>query len=468
MKLKTKFALLLLAAIAVLTFSCNQPAKLSPEEVTKLTAAAYVQSYPIIENYKGIYFYGVLKSSPKYVPMNSLLHEAKLYSPSDKFVVSPNNDTYYSTGIFDLRAEPVIIKVPEAKERYYTFQLVSMTTDNFGYIGTNSTGTKAGTYAITSPNFSGQLPAGVTEIKSPSEFIVVAGRTAVNAENPEDSKLAIAQQKKYEVGPIHNFYPDFAIKKVAVIDYPPYQATDFQNEAFFSKLNFLLQFIKLSDEEQKIMNGFEKIGVKAGIPYDFYTKNPEFKEAISKGIELGEKRVDSLATNLGKNVNGWELSSTDDYFGTNYALRTGWGKRAIYVNSPKEAYYPSIAVDSNGNKLNGNNQYSITFSADNLPPAKFFWSLTMYYAESKLLVENEIKRYSIGDRTKSMKYNKDGSLSVYFGNKKPKEGTANWLPAPAGNFYMLMRLYGPSEKVLKGEWTPPAISKQLSSNSTNE
>jgi hypothetical protein len=457
----TSFYSTIIAIILILGACTNSPSRLTPEEVTKLTANAYVQSYPIVENYKGLYFYGVLKSSPKYVPMNSLLHEAKLYSPSDKFVVSPNNDTYYSTGIFDLRAEPVIIKVPEVKERYYTFQLVSMTTDNFGYIGTNSTGTKAGIYAITSPNFTGKLPDGVTEIKSPSEFIVVAGRTAVNAENPDDSNLAIALQKKYEVGAIHNFYPNFEVKKVAPIDFPPYKATDFQNETFFSKLNFLLQFIKLSDDEQKIMNRFESIGIKAGTQYDFYEKNPALKEAIKKGIELGERRVDSMATNLGKNVNGWELSSTADYFGTNYTLRTGWGKRAIYVNSPKEAYYPSIAVDTDGNKLNGNNQYSITFSADNLPPAKYFWSLTMYYAESKLLVENEIKRYSIGDRTKSMKYNNDGSLTIYFGIKKPKEGTGNWLPAPDGDFYMLMRLYGPSEKVLKGEWTPPAIIKQV-------
>jgi hypothetical protein len=154
-------------AFSILSSCGTKKSKMTLEEVENSVLEAYVQTFPIVENYKGIYFYGVLEESPKYVPMNSLKNEAVLYSPTDEFVVSANNDTYYSTGILDLRAEPVIFKVPESKDRYYTFQLVSMTTDNFGYIGVNTTGNKAGIYAVTSPNFNGTLPIGVKEIKSP-------------------------------------------------------------------------------------------------------------------------------------------------------------------------------------------------------------------------------------------------------------------------------------------------------------
>lgn len=446
-------------AISILLGCNNKQSKMTSDEVKNLVAEAYVQTFPIVENYKGIYFYGVLEESPKYVPMNSLKNEAVLYSPADKFVVSANNDAYYSTGILDLRAEPVIFKVPASKDRYYTFQLVSMTTDNFGYIGVNTTGDEAGIYAVTSPNFKGTLPEGVKEIKSPSEFVIVAGRTAVNAEDPNDSEKAIALQKQYEIGPIHNFYPDFKVSEVKPIDFPALLPTDLDNEEFFSKLNFLMQYNKFTEDEQKIIDGYQKIGIKAGEPYRFYTDNPEFQQAIKEGIKIGKARVDSIANNMGRKVNGWDLTSTGEYFGKDYTLRTGWAKRAIYVNSPSEAYYPSISVDEKGAQLIGANIYSITFPADNLPPAKYFWSLTMYHNDTKLMVDNELKRYSIGDRTKGLNYNNDGSLTLYFSNSEPKEGKSNWLPAPEGEFYMLMRLYGPSNEVLDNKWTPPVIQR---------
>ena len=124
---------------------CKSPkTKLTAEEVESMVAEAYVHCFPIVENYKAIYFYGVFETSPVFTPMNTLKHESRLYSPEDKAVVSANNDTYYSTGILDLRAEPVIFKVPEAKDRYYVFQLISQTTDNFNYIGTRLTGKEAG------------------------------------------------------------------------------------------------------------------------------------------------------------------------------------------------------------------------------------------------------------------------------------------------------------------------------------
>ena len=437
----------------------NEKHKMTLEEVENLVAEAYVQTYPIVENYKGIYYYGVLKKSPKYVPMNSIKNESVLYSPKDKFVVSANNDTYYSTGILDLRAEPVIFKVPESKDRYYTFQLVSMTTDNLGYIGLNSTGNKAGIYAVTSPNFNGTLPEGVKQIKSPSEFVVVAGRTAVNTEDSLDSEKAIAFQQHYKVGPISDFFPDFEVLDVKSIDFPKLLPTDLENEEFFNKLNFLIQYHTFTEDEQKIIDKYQKIGIISEESYHFFKDNPNYQQAIKNGIKKGHDKVDFLANNMGRNVNGWELTSTGVYFGNDYALRTGWAKRAIYVNSPSEAYYPSISIDEDGEQLNGENSYSITFPADNLPPAKYFWSLTMYHNETKLMVNNKLKRYSIGDRTKGMKFNNDGSLTLYFSNKEPNDGKSNWLPAPEGDFYMLMRLYGPSDKVLNNKWTPPAIQK---------
>ncbi len=433
--------------------------QIPPEDVEKLVQEAYFHCFPIVENYKAMYAYAVDSSSPKYLPMNTPYNTAVLYSPADKFVVSPNNDTYYTTATLDLRAEPVIIKVPAITDRYYSFQLNSMTTDNFGYIGTNSTGTKAGIYAITSPGFTGKLPEGVTEIKSPSELVGLIGRTAVNAGDPADIKKAKEVQGKYQIGVMHNYYPDFPPKQVPAIDFPKFREQDKSDQAFFSLLNFLLQYIKLSADEQAIIDSYGKIGIAAGKPYTFYDDHPDLQSSILKGIKNGVAQVESSSKSLGKVINGWTMFPLGDYFGANYTDRTNIAKIGIYANSPKEAYYPLAFVDSNNQMLDGKNNYKITFPAGQLPPAKYFWSLTMYDNATQLLVDNPIKRYSIGDRTKSLQPNADGSLTIYLGNAKPKAGTGNWLPAPNEGFNVMMRIYGPKENVLNGQWTPPPIIK---------
>ncbi|RFM26895.1 DUF1214 domain-containing protein [Deminuibacter soli] len=225
-------------------------------------------------------------------------------------------------------------------------------------------------------------------------------------------------------------------------------------------MNFLLKYTRLSKSDQSIIDRFKPIGIEAGRPYDFVQTHPEFKAALLAGIKDGAAVVDSLGNHIGKKVNGWNLAPlAKEYFGTDYNLRTGYAKKAIYANTPSEAYYPSAAEDKDGLPLDGNNNYTITFPAGGLPPAKYFWSITMYDNSHQLLVPNEIKRYSIGDRTKGIQRNTNGSLTFYISSKKPSAGAANWLPAPPAGFNLMMRIYGPKEQVLNGDWVPPAIVK---------
>jgi hypothetical protein len=457
-----KLQVVLIAFIALFAVACNSSkSKLTPAEVEAMVAEAYVHTFPIVENYKAIYFYGVFEKSPVFTPMNTIKHEQRLYSPDDKAVVRANNDTYYSTGILDLRAEPVIFKVPEAKDRYYVFQLVSQTTDNFSYIGTRLTGKGSGVYAVTSPNFKGKLPEGVVEIKSPSEFVCVGGRTAVNAQDSTDISAAVAFQSQYEIGAMSKFYPDFKPLTVEAKNFPAYSEATITTTEFFKTLNFLLPYIKLAKEDGEIIKKYEAIGVNTSGKFSFLEENPDLKQAFEAGIKKGLEQVDEMSRGaIGTPKNGWSLWPVQDpYFGTNFKLRTQIAKVAIYANCPIEAYYPSVALDADGNQLSGENNYAVTFPANALPPAQFFWSLTMYDNNTMLMVHNEINRYSIGDRTKGMKYNEDGSLTLYFGSKMPKEGSSNWLPAPNGPFNLLMRLYGPKPEVLSQTWTPPAIVK---------
>jgi hypothetical protein len=432
--------------------------KLTSEEVENLVADAYVHCFPIVENYKGVYFYGVLEASPFFTPMNTVKHETRLYTAADTAIVRANNDTFYSTGVLDLRAEPVIFKVPESEGRYYVFQLVSMTTDNFGYIGTRNTGSQAGIFAVTSPYFSGNLPDGVTQIKAPSEFVAVGGRTGVNAEDSSDIEAALALQSKFEIGVISKFYPEFKPKTVEQISFPVYSEVTITTPEFFSILNFLLPYMTLSADDESMLKKLEVIGVNKSGSFSYLTEHPEYGEAFAAGVKKGLARIDAMMTEIGTIKNGWMLWPIQDpYFGSNFRLRTQIARGHIYANCPIEAYYPAARRDSEGNQFNGRNSYTLTFPADQIPPAKFFWSLTMYDNQTGLMSHNELNRYSIGDRTRGLRYHSDGSLTIYMGHKMPKEGPSNWLPAPYGPFDILLRLYGPKDEVMTKAWIPQPV-----------
>jgi len=134
----------------------------STAEARAIAEEAYVFGFAIVENNKAVWAYGVEPKSPVYGGFNAVHNETQLKGPDDTAVVSANNDTFYTSALMDLRAEPVVLEVPQVTDRYYSFMLVDMVTDNFDYVGTRATGTKAGTYAVTGPGWKGHLPKGVS------------------------------------------------------------------------------------------------------------------------------------------------------------------------------------------------------------------------------------------------------------------------------------------------------------------
>ncbi|MGE0369505.1 MAG: DUF1214 domain-containing protein, partial [Candidatus Dadabacteria bacterium] len=157
-------------------------------------------------------------------------------------------------------------------------------------------------------------------------------------------------------------------------------------------------------------------------------------------------------------------SSSEDAFGTramlgdNYLLRAVAAKLGIYGNTKEEAVYVIYTKDAEGNPLDASaHDYTLTFPKDGLPPAKAFWSVTMYDAKTQLLVANPINRYLINSpMLPELKFAEDGSLTIYMQDESPgAEKEANWLPAPSGPFYAVLRIYWPEESVLDHKWEAP-------------
>jgi hypothetical protein len=434
-------------------------ADISPELIRALTEEATIWGYPIVQNYKGTYYSSVLKQSPVYFGWNTLHHDRRLSTPENRIVVSPNNDTPYSTATLDLRAEPLVLSVPDMGDRYYTFQLVDMATNNFAYIGTRATGNNAGKFALSGPDWGGTLPEGVELIRCPSFFVGVVGRTQLKG--PDDLKNVIAVQDQYSLVPLSKLTGEKP-RPVKPVDFPAYNEKSVTTLELFRMLSWELQYLTLCAEETRLLGRFAAIGIAPGKAFDPAALDETTRKAMEAGLAAGLAKIRARADRIGRAVNGWDLAPTGvPYFGHDYLLRAAYAMKAIYVNNPEEAYYPAANVDSNGDPLDGSkHRYAIRFQKGQLPPARYFWSLTMYRKSDGLLVENPIKRYSIGDRTAGLKHGEDGSLTVYLQPDSPGAGKeSNWLPAPDEPFYLLMRIYGPSESVLSGKWTPPPVER---------
>ena len=186
------------------------------------------------------------------------------------------------------------------------------------------------------------------------------------------------------------------------------------------------------------------------------------RRVLERIVADGEDMIAAAAQGLGSEMNGWQLPPVaTEYFGTDYLYRAAVGWQSMYVNDPIEAYYPPIYADLEGTQLDGSSgSYEIRFAADNMPPVGAFWSITLYDLEKRLMVDNDIERYSIGDRTPGLIRSDDGALTITIQHDVPDgDARANWLPAPAAPFYLLMRMYLPSMDLLNGRYEIPGIQQ---------
>lgn len=416
---------------------------------------AYIYGLPIIMSYKTMFFYAIDTDSDQYkAPFNEIANTARVYGPQDTAVVSVNSDTPYSTIWLDLRAEPIVLCVPKIEEgRYFSVMVQDLSTNLKPYIGSRSTGNGGGCYGIAGPGWSGDDPEGVEFMEhSRSELVFVAYRTQLFG--ADDLPNVQDVQKGYTVQPLSEFLKGEALPPQELVEPPEWNEEAATGTDFIKYLNYNLQFIEPSAAESKLLAELEAIGVGAGTPFDFASLDADTQALVEAGVAAAKKTiakaVDDTQVLAGNTAEGYG----DDWLQRAAITQKGWG-----ANTSEEASYPNYSTDADGNPLDGSQaSYTITFADGALPPVNFFWSITMYDAETQLMIENEMDRYLLNSTMlDDMVYGDDRSLTLYIQKDAPGEDIkANWLPAPAGPFYMLMRLYGPKAEFLSGSWTPPS------------
>jgi hypothetical protein len=461
------------AAWAAIILSGVVPVHATDSQETKAVAEeAFIYGFPMVMNYSVMNEYFIDKSSGQYkCGFNEIYNTARVYTPKDTAVVTPNSDTPYSFFCADLRAEPVVVTVPEIeKKRYYSIQLVDMYTFNYGYIGSRTTGNDAGKFMITGPGWKGETPARIKKV-FPCETNFTFGIIRTQLFNPSDIDNVKKVQAGYKVQTLSDFLKKPAPPAAPKIDWPKLDKKRAETDPF-AYLNFLLQFCPPAGSaavEKPMREKFAKIGIDAGKPFPSTNLATEQMEPIEAGMKAGFEKISERAEAIGKKINGWNIGSAfgdRDFYHGDWLLRAAAAKAGIYGNDAVEAMYPMTKSLPNGEPLDGSkHNYTLTFPAGQFPPANAFWSVTMYDGKTQLLIKNPINRYLINSpMLPEMNKNADGSLTLYIQKDSPgAEKQSNWLPAPDGSIYLVMRLYWPKTEAPsilppgEGTWEPPGI-----------
>jgi hypothetical protein len=468
--MRTKMPRPLATALMIAAFAawpCLAQESLGKSQVESIAEEAFVYGFPMVMNYGVFYEYFVDQASPEYkTTVNRIFNTARVYTPKDTAVVTPNSDTPYSFVAMDLRAEPFVICNPDIeKSRYFSIQLVDMYTFNYGYIGSRATGNGASCHMIAGPSWKGEKPEGIGKIfHSETELSLAIVRTQLF--DPADIDNVKKIQAGYRALTLSQFTGGVAPTAAPEIAWPK---IDKQLAAAdpFGYLSFLLQFCPATGPaavEVPLRARFARIGIEAGKPFRVDNLAPEHKAALEVGIERGLSKIKKRVAAVGKDENGWRVATHGfgdrQALGGDFAVRAAAAMAGIYGNDAVEALYPMLATDSTGKKPDtGTHNYTLVFPAGQLPPVHAFWSVTMYDGKTQLLIENPINRYLINSpMLSSLKKNADGSLTLYIQKDSPgADKESNWLPGPNGPIYLVMRLYWPQETALKGAWKPPAV-----------
>jgi hypothetical protein len=444
----------------------SAPDALTPAEARATAREAYIYGFPLVDNYRVLYSYFVDRGGKEFkAPWNEIHNETRVYTPDDRAIQTPNSDTPYSQLGTALWGEPLVITVPAVeKGRYYSLQFIDAYTFNYAYVGSRATGNEAGSFLLAGPGWKGEKPEGVKAvIRSETEIGWILYRTQMF--RPDDIDGVKAVQAGYRVLTLSGFLGKLApaTPKVEFIKplTPEQQRTSLE---FFNLLNFVLRFCPTHPSEKELMARFARLGIGASGTFDAARLSPEVRRAVEDGMadawkEFAEFKKTQIDTGERSSADGF---GTREFLRNDYLARMSSAVLGIYGNSKEEAVYPAYFVDADGGKLDGSrNRYTLRFAGDQLPPVNAFWSLTMYELPASLLVANPLNRYLINSpMLPDLKQDADGGLTLYVQHDSPgKERESNWLPAPKGEFWVVLRLYWPREEALNGKWKAPPLQR---------
>ena len=431
----------------------SQAVILVPEIVSGLGVKAYLYGYPLVlMDITRKVMTNVKAPTEFFAPINQFAHSSKFLKSKFDKIDKLEADVLYSSAWLDLEKEPLVLHVPNTRDRYYLIEALDNWTNVIFSIGKRTTKTTAQDFVFVGPDWSGKIPENLKVVKSSTNFVWLIGRT--QTDNKDDYQAVNKIQKQYTIKPLSFFNKDYKPldgKIDSTVDMnisPMDQVENMDGVDFFTYLSNLLKNNKLSSEDLCYLKNFEIIGLVPGKDFDYKKLNSKNIDVLDNVPNLALKRIYNIINSKNKINNGWRIVRDAGSYGNNYLKRAVIAYDNFGAALSEDMIYATVRIDSKGKPLEGLNNYIIHFDRDQIPHTKAFWSLTMYN-QKLLFVDNPLKRYSLGNRS-NLKYNKDGSLDIYLQKNEPKEESkkSNWLPSPVGYFKLILRVYWPEKNML--------------------
>ncbi len=439
--------------------------KVTPQEAQQIAYDATVYGFPlVIMDLTRQVFTAVPAPNAYGAPANQFGNKKVFPDATFTNVVNPNADTLYSSAWIDTAKEPVILSLPDTHGRYYLMPMLNYWTDSFASPGSRTTGTGAGNFAITGPNWSGKLPEGIKEMRSSTRWIWIVGRIACTGSSDYENVWNLQDQLK--LTPLSAWGTNYVPPANVPVDpnantkvSPLNQLLALDAASYFNYVCQLMVENPPYAADAPLLANLAKIGIKPGVDYKSYFAGLDngVKSAIQAGYQSALDKIP--AEGMGAIKNGWQLPYGTGNYGTDYTLRAAIAYRGLGANLVDDAFYASASTGSDGLNFSSDNKYVLHFSKDEIPPVNGFWSLSMYN-EKILFAANPINRYCLGSLSDPpLIKNLDGSIDIYIQRDSPDAAKVpNWLPTPAsGGFSLTLRLYWPQEPVMAKSWIPPAI-----------
>jgi hypothetical protein len=428
---------------------------------------AYVWGWPLVNNLnRSLALVGLPEpgrlggivpvSPPGYVSMLT-----DYINAGERFVTCPNQDTVYGAGFQHLDSKPVVVQVPDFGDRFFVYQLTDARTDSFASIG-KQYDTKPGHYLLVGPHWNGDVPKGINAVfRSPTDLAAVLPRIFQD-DTPEDKAAVQRVVSQVLVYPLSEYDGTMKTKdwnKTPEFPAPPSGSGETKwviPEKFFDQLPQVMKDVPPLPGEESLYKMIQSV-------LDAAANGPDIKATlVQTAVAAEDELIKPLLQfqNNGRPVgNGWTSPPNGARWGTDYLSRTATARSNMYDNAPEETRYIYTDFDSTGQRLTGANRYTVTFAKGQLPPVHGFWSLTLYNKEH-LFEPNKLNRFSLGTKSKSLKYNPDGSLTLYYQHESPGDDKeSNWVPAPNDEFSLYIRAYWPKAEILDGTWEPPAVTR---------
>lgn len=428
----------------------DTPTYASPLEAYVATAALplVIYGYPLTEAIRTCKLQTSVTEVTGYgrAPVNALSASERQWTHEDRDIVTPANDLLYFCGWINLADGPVTITIPARLEadRYFVIELLDAFTDNFINLGIRNVPAAGGEFRLLGPQHAASTD-GANDVRCPTTLVWLLGRVLVKGAHDLEAARA------FEAGFRIVDHP--GSRRPACVNH--WAESGDQALDFFQNLFAALREFPPAPHELGLLALLRRVGVRIEDGVDVADLKPVVLQGLSNAYRQGMKLIE--ANTRSQFRKSWGYSLKLGRWGDDYLLRATTAMKGLGALSADEAVYALGDYDADGNLLDGGRRYELRFPPGMLPPAEAFWSVSLY-GKDFYFVDNPIKRYAIGNRTPDLRMEGDGSLAIPISHQRPADET-NWLPAPAGPFYLILRLYHPSADFKAGKYVIPAVQR---------